>query len=571
MMRFRVLVALPIAVVALIALALSAAPAGAVVVNSEGGRVSYLPLNGGTALGATPIHSTVPTGEPPLEYHGGPVMHSQTSYAIFWAPSGYSFPSGYTTAVEEFLEDVAADSGKASNVYSVSAQYTDGTGHATYSDAYGGSVADTHAYPTTGTCPTYSGFGESFTACVSDEKLEAEVDLVAAEEGWPTGLGAEYYVVLPPHAGSCFDAAGEHCFDVEYCAYHSYSAGGRIYSNISYSPGDVAGCGVAEYPNGHANGNVDDTLSSLSHEANESITDPELNAWFDEEGLENGDECRNTPFNEDFGPSLGGSSGSLFNQSIAGAHYYLQQEWSNDIDDCAQRVEPAAAAIADPGKPAPGESVAFNGSGSVPGSGGIVAYEWDFGDGHTATGITQSHTFTSEGTFGVALTVEDDGGFTFSTTRQVPVAAPHELTVSLAGTGAGTVTGVGIACPGNCAHSYPAGEAVTLGAAPAAGSTFAGWSGGGCGGAGACVVTMSAGRNVTATFTAAPTPPTPPTPPAGGGGGGSGGGGSAPPPGPTPTPTPAPRPVKCKAGFKKAKRHGRTVCVKVKKKRHRHR
>lgn len=211
-MRTRILVALPIAVFALLALAMWAAPAGAVVTNSEGGRLSYLPLNGAPVPSATPKGATEPTGTPPLKYHGGPVMHSQTSYAIFWAPSGYSFPSGYTTAIEEFLENVATDSGKSTNVYSVSAQYADGTGHATYSDTYGGSVADTHAFPTSGTCPTYSGV-ESFTACVSDEKLEAEVDLVANAQGWPTGLDAEYYMVLPPHAGSCFDQAGTVCFD----------------------------------------------------------------------------------------------------------------------------------------------------------------------------------------------------------------------------------------------------------------------------------------------------------------------------------------------------------------------
>jgi hypothetical protein len=573
MMRTRLLVALPIVLIAVCGFALWAGPAGAVVVNSENGRVSYLPLNDATTLGGSRIQGTVPSGAPPLLYNGGPVMHSQQSYAIFWAPAGYSFPSGYTAAIEDFLKNVAADSGKASNVYSVSAQYTDGSGHATYSDTYGGSTSDPHAYPTAGTCPPYSG-AESFTACISDEKLEEEVDRVANAESWPTGLGAEYYMVLPPHAGSCFDAAGAHCFDVEYCAYHSFSASsGRVYANISYSPGDVSGCGVGEYPNGHANGNVDDTLSSLSHEANESITDPYLNAWFDERGFEDGDECRNTQFGEDFGSPLGGSSGSLFNQVIGSGHYYLQQEWSNDVEDCAQRVESASPVIADPGKVIPGEPVPFNGAGSVPGSGGIVSYEWDFGDGHTATGQAPSHTFSTVGTFDVTLTVKDDGGFGFSTTRQVSVGTPqHELSVSVGGTGSGTVNGLGISCPGSCAHSYPVGESVLLTAAPASGSAFAGWSGSDCSGVGTCLVPMSSDRSVTATFTASA---------AGGGGGeepavtgsttaGSSTGSTTP---PTPTPTPTATPTKptpsshskCGHGFKKVKRHGKTICQKVRK------
>jgi hypothetical protein len=404
-----------------------AAPAGAVVAETSNGPVGYLPLNGqgpgSSGLGG----ATVPTGEPPLEYGGGPVMHSHAAYAIFWVPSGYSLPAGYQSAIETYLQNVAVDSGKPSNVYSVGAQYTDGSGHASYSDTFAGSTTDTHAYPTSSTCAPYTGFhGETYSACISDEKLENEVETVVAAEGWPKTLAAEYYVVLPPHAGSCFDAGGTQCFDKQYCAYHSATfPEEEIYANISYSPGDVSGCGVAEYPNGHSNGNVDDTLSSLSHEANESITDPlPPTGWVDEKGLEDGDECRNTPFGEDYGEPLGGSPGSLFNEEIGAGHYFLQQEWSNDIEDCAQRVEPSSPSISAPSSVVANEAASFNGLNSVAGSGPIVSYGWDFGDGHTASGVSVSHAFASAGTFAVTLTVKDDGGFGYSTTRQVTVASP---------------------------------------------------------------------------------------------------------------------------------------------------
>lgn len=81
-----------------------------------------------------------------------------------------------------------------------------------------------------------------------------------------------------------------------------------------------------------------------------------------------------------------------------------------------------------------------------------------------------------------------------------PSTLPPTLTVSLSGTGAGTVTGPGISCPGACSSSYPNGTSVTLTAIPSAGSTFAGWSGGGCSGTGGCQVPMSSNQNVTATF-----------------------------------------------------------------------
>ena len=80
----------------------------------------------------------------------------------------------------------------------------------------------------------------------------------------------------------------------------------------------------------------------------------------------------------------------------------------------------------------------------------------------------------------------------------------HTLTVARAGTGAGLITCNG---GGPCASNYPAGTALTLAATPAAGSTFAGWSGAGCSGTATCKVTLEANTNVTATFTANPAPP----------------------------------------------------------------
>lgn len=90
----------------------------------------------------------------------------------------------------------------------------------------------------------------------------------------------------------------------------------------------------------------------------------------------------------------------------------------------------------------------------------------------------------------------------FSTTP----AAAVQLTVARAGSGSGTVTSTpaGISCGAVCTAGFAAGTAVNLAASPAAGSVFAGWSGA-CSGLGACVVTLSAARSVTATFAPAPT------------------------------------------------------------------
>jgi hypothetical protein len=75
------------------------------------------------------------------------------------------------------------------------------------------------------------------------------------------------------------------------------------------------------------------------------------------------------------------------------------------------------------------------------------------------------------------------------------------LTVAKDGTGTGTVTSTpaAIDCGGTCASAFGYGTVVSLAAAGTGGSTFTGWSGA-CTGTGACEVTMTEARSVTATF-----------------------------------------------------------------------
>jgi hypothetical protein len=76
------------------------------------------------------------------------------------------------------------------------------------------------------------------------------------------------------------------------------------------------------------------------------------------------------------------------------------------------------------------------------------------------------------------------------------------LTVTPGGNGTGTVTSnpSGIDCGSTCTASFKSGTKVTLTAAAASGSTFAGWSGGGCSGIESCAVTLTANISVVPTF-----------------------------------------------------------------------
>ena len=79
------------------------------------------------------------------------------------------------------------------------------------------------------------------------------------------------------------------------------------------------------------------------------------------------------------------------------------------------------------------------------------------------------------------------------------------LSVERTGSGGGAVTSTpaGIDCGTECVDGFTESIQVTLSAEPAAGSTFAGWSGA-CSGIGECVVTMDQVRSVRAEFTTLP-------------------------------------------------------------------
>lgn len=112
------------------------------------------------------------------------------------------------------------------------------------------------------------------------------------------------------------------------------------------------------------------------------------------------------------------------------------------------------------------------------------------------------HTYT----FGVCAV----DTLTHNTTTPCPQTTitvnPANVTVTMAGTGSGTVTPspAGNSCGANCYSGFASGATVTLTATPAAGSTFAGWSGA-CSGSGSCILSANGNMAVTATFTSHPT------------------------------------------------------------------
>lgn len=269
---------------------------------------------------------------------------------IFWVPAGYSMTASYQSILNSYVADVAKDSGGTHNVFSVANEYFGNNGQIHYSVKLGPVFTDTNpitngctveASDTTGIYADNSGY----SACVDDLQLQAQVDSVTAANRLPHDLSHIYVLYLPKGVESCFapgssasTAGGQACTinhqpTAAYCAYHSTGLNSAVYANMAYpiydSPvgftcGTDARYPVEESPNG--NPDADTEVSPLSHEINESITDPDTETgWYDSSGFENGDECAYV-----FGRTRG-NPGAFFNQVINGGHFITQEEFSNKM------------------------------------------------------------------------------------------------------------------------------------------------------------------------------------------------------------------------------------------------
>lgn len=314
--------------------------------------------------------SNNPPASGSLYYNGGPVMTTSKVYAIYWQPSGYAFPAGYETNMNQYFKDLQATSGKNTNTYINGTQYYEqsGTGapqYVTYHTTFGGSAVDTNPLPPLDpvNCPdtpvaaTNGGTSTPSTTagCVTDQQVQQEISTVIKQHSWPVSNTTEFFMFTAPNIGTCFPAtvgvdtgAGVQttvtaplCSFSYFCAYHSAyydstinSNSQVIYSNMPYAAqtaGNPLTCDLQSYPNGNPS---DPEISVTSHEHNESITDPFGTGWWDSNpndsayGEENGDMCA-----WDFG-NLYGPDGAQYNQTINGHHYLMQLEWDNSTNGC---------------------------------------------------------------------------------------------------------------------------------------------------------------------------------------------------------------------------------------------
>jgi PKD repeat protein len=99
-----------------------------------------------------------------------------------------------------------------------------------------------------------------------------------------------------------------------------------------------------------------------------------------------------------------------------------------------QGSNPSASFVVSPASPVINQQVNFNASASTATTGRVIqSYSWDFGDGHSGSGVTTTHAFANAGTFTVVLVVTDDAGHVGTSTQSVTVSNGNptaQITVS---------------------------------------------------------------------------------------------------------------------------------------------
>jgi hypothetical protein len=249
---------------------------------------------------------------------------------IYWAPSGYSFPSSYTTIINQYLTDVAADSGQNTNTYAIVNEYYQSQNGTQTSISYqitaGTPITTSDPWPQTASpCSVNPGY----TACVNADQIQSELAALAASNNLPGDL-SHMYLLFFPQGVQTFEG-GARSQDT-YCGIHQSfqlpnNGGWMIYGDEPY----LTSCAGGQAPNGDVA--ADTEVGVMSHEIDEAITDPLSSSpsWFDtaKPGNEIGDECA-----YNYGPPLGSADPNnpqttLYNQVINGHKYYTQTIFSN--------------------------------------------------------------------------------------------------------------------------------------------------------------------------------------------------------------------------------------------------
>jgi hypothetical protein len=134
-----------------------------------------------------------------------------------------------------------------------------------------------------------------------------------------------YFVLTSPDVKE-----GKFC--VNYCGYHTSGTFNSTDIKVAFVGNPATQCNSTanptcsvQNPTPNANEGADAMANVMAHELNESVTDPDGNAWYHiNPAGENGDLC-----NFNFGSTFAALNGSMANVVLRGSQYLIQRNWLN--------------------------------------------------------------------------------------------------------------------------------------------------------------------------------------------------------------------------------------------------
>ncbi|MCE9580756.1 MAG: EXORDIUM family protein [Deltaproteobacteria bacterium] len=252
-----------------------------------------------------PLATTTSLTPTAITYHGGPVMLGPTKTYMIW------YGSWANNTAMTILPYLVTKLG-GTPYFKINTTYGNATGGKVPNAlAYGGAIVDSYSQGTT----------------LTDQGVWKVVNGALAANKLPTDPNGVYVVLSSP------DVAESSGFCTAYCGWHTY--GYRNGTKLRFVfVGGAARCLSACAPQAISpNGNpgADGMASTLTHEIEETVTDPDLNAWFDAGGAENADKCA-----WKFGPTYATANGARANVKIGTRDFLIQQNWLNvGLGSCA--------------------------------------------------------------------------------------------------------------------------------------------------------------------------------------------------------------------------------------------
>jgi hypothetical protein len=214
-------------------------------------------------------------GSGDLRYHVGPVMSNAGFWALYWnnsvANSTQTSP-GYTTLIKQMDAFLASFGSNAAYSQSPTDDFS-------IVQQYGSTITSTVINNTWG----YRIASERTKSSISDSGIRNFIAGLFNSGAVPADSSIIYGVYLP--AGMKVTMSGGASCST-FCGYHGhFSYGG---SDIRYAVFPYLNCNACKL----SNLTVADMMTIVvSHEIREAVTDPQLNAWYDDQGYEADDKC----------------------------------------------------------------------------------------------------------------------------------------------------------------------------------------------------------------------------------------------------------------------------------------